>query len=267
VKTVAEVLSQNWDSVVVNISGGKDSSALMVWALNAFPKEKLHFIHAEIDIDWKETLPVVRAQCAHFGVKAIVVCGTFADGSKKGFLSKLVAPRKDRKTGQLKQNRFPDMNNRWCTSELKQSPIHKWIRQNLKGRILNLMGERGEESRQRSNLNEVRRDEKLSCAGREVWNVSPIHKMTEAEVWEVIRENNIPVHPCYSWGVKRASCAICIFSSNADIKVAAKHAPEIVAKYLEAEKKITHTFRLRAATKKREEEKQTIASILKEGAG
>lgn len=261
-RTIEDILNAKWDAVVVNISGGKDSSALMAWAVDNFPAAKLHFVHAEIDIDWKETLPIVEAQCAHFGVKPIVVCGNHADGSKKGFISKLTSARKDRKTGEMKQNLFPDMGNRWCTSELKQAPIHKWIRNNLEGKILNLMGERAEESSQRSKLEDVRFDEKLSAAGREVWNVSPIHKLTESRVWEIIHARKIPIHPCYSWGVKRASCAICIFSSNADIALAAKHAPEIVAKYLAAEKKIDHTFRYKPATKTREARKETIASIL-----
>lgn len=262
-QTVESLVSQPWDAVVVNISGGKDSSALMAWALDRFPKELLHFVHAEIDIDWKETLPVVREQCAFFGVEPIVVCAQAADGSKKGFLSKLTSARKDRKTGELKENQFPNMANRWCTSELKMAPIHKWIRNNLSGRILNLMGERAEESAQRAKLEKIRFDEKLSAAGREVWNLSAIHELTESQVWEIIHARGIPVHPCYSWGVKRASCAICIFSSNTDIRLAAKHAPEIAAAYVEAEAKIKHTFRFKPATSKRGELKETIATIIK----
>lgn len=261
-KTAGDTIGQKWDHVVVNISGGKDSSVLMFWAINNFPKEILHFVHAEIDIDWKETLPTLKAQCDHFGVQPIIVTAVNADGTKKGFLSKLLSPRIDRKTGEAKQNQFPDMRNRWCTSQLKMAPIHKWIRRNLKGRILNLMGERADESSQRSKLEEVRYDNTLSAGFRNVWNCSPIHKLSSEQVWDLIAANSIPVHPCYSWGVKRASCAICIFSSNTDIKIAAKHAPEIVEKYISAEKQISHTFRYKKPTKSRGEIKETIASIV-----
>ena len=262
-KSMASVISEQWDHVVVNISGGKDSSALMQWVADHFKNHpSVHYVHASIDIDWKETHGVVCSQCEHFNVKPIFVQAVFADGSPKGFLSKLTAPRTDRKTGEIKENQFPDMCNRWCTSELKQAPIHKWIRNNLQGKILNLMGERAEESRQRAALTQVRFDEKLSTGSREVWNCSPIHSYTETQVWDVIHANKIPVHPCYGWGVKRASCAICIFSSNEDIRIAAQHAPEIVAQYIEAEAKIQHTFRYKAATKKNPERKETIASIL-----
>jgi 3'-phosphoadenosine 5'-phosphosulfate sulfotransferase (PAPS reductase)/FAD synthetase len=142
------------------------------------------------------------------------------------------------------------------------APIHSWIKNNLKGRILNLIGERAEESSQRAKLAEMRRDEKLSVAGREVWNGSPLLRLTESQVWEMIHRAKVPVHPCYGWGVKRASCAICIFSSDRDIALAAKHAPEIVAQYLEAEKQVKHSFRFKAATKSRAEFRETVQMII-----
>lgn len=265
--TLSQIASAEWDHVVVNISGGKDSSVLMKWALDRFPKDKLIFIHAVIDIDWKETVHTIRKQAKYFCVDVVFVQAVFADGSKKGFLNKLTAPRRDRVTGEIKQNQYPDMANRWCTSELKVAPIHKWIRNNLSGRILNLMGERAEESAQRARLAVVRKDEKLTRKDRQVWNASPLHEVTESEIWFEIKKHGIPIHPCYSWGVSRASCAICIFSSDREIRIAAKRAPEIVSKYMEAEKKVNHTFRYKAATKKNPEQKITIAQILKRRGG
>ncbi len=251
----------NPDHVVVSVSGGKDSAALMQYAADNFPKSKLICVHAKIDIDWKETVPVVQAQCKHFDLPLVIVEAVDKNGDPSGFLSILTRPRTTR-TGEQIENQFPSMSSRWCTSSLKVGPIDKFIR-TLKGNILVLIGERREESSQRAKLEAWRPDEGNSKAGRTVVKFSPILDLTEEEVWFVINENNIPKHPCYGWGVSRASCAICIFSSNHEIALAAKHAPEIVAKYIEAEKKIQHTFRYKPATKKREEEKLTISEILK----
>ena len=252
----------NADHVVVSVSGGKDSAALMQWAVDNFPREKLVCVHAKIDIDWKETVPVVEAQCKHFDLPLHVVEAVDKSGQPIGFLSILNSPRMDRKTGETKENQFPDMGNRWCTSRLKVGPIDKFVR-TLSGRVLVLIGERREESSQRAKLEAWRPDENNSKASRTVVKFSPILDLTEKEVWAIIEANNIPKHPCYEWGVSRASCAICIFSSNHEIALAAKHAPEIVAKYIEAEAKIKHTFRYKPATKTREEQKLTIAGILK----
>lgn len=256
----------NADHVVVSVSGGKDSAALMQWAVENFPKEKLVCVHAKIDIDWEQTIDVVKKQCEHFDLPLHIVHAVDKDGNAQGFLSILNSPRTDRKTKEKKENQFPDMGNRWCTSRLKVGPIDKFVR-TFKGNVLVLIGERREESNQRSKLEAWRPDEDNSKAGRQVVKFSPILDLTEKEVWAIIEKNNIPKHPCYGWGVSRASCAICIFSSNKEIHLAAKHAPEIVARYIEAEKKIKHTFRYKSATKKRPEEKLTIEEILKKQTG
>ncbi len=258
-----QIKDVEWNKVVVSISGGKDSSALLWWAIENFPKEKLVAVHSIIDIDWDETLPMVRKQCEFFGIELVTVQAIDKHGNTKGFLDQLTSPRVNRKSGEVGQYKFPDMGNRWCTSILKTGPIDKYCR-SLTGNVLCLIGERREESSNRAKLEAVRPDVKNSKKGRTVVKYSPILDLTEKQVWELMKSENIPVHPCYDLGVKRASCAICIFSSKEDIAIAAKHAPHIVKKYIEAERKIDHTFRYKPATKKRGAIKQTIEDILKE---
>jgi 3'-phosphoadenosine 5'-phosphosulfate sulfotransferase (PAPS reductase)/FAD synthetase len=251
----------NPDHVLVSISGGKDSAVLMKCAVDNFPREKIVCVHAKIDIDWDETLGVVREQCVHFGLPLEVVSAVDKNGDEQGFLSILTGPRVDRKTKHNKENEFPSMSARWCTSRLKTGPLDKFSRQ-FKGRVLVLIGERREESTQRAKLEAWRPDEKNSVEGREVVKFSPLLDLKESEVWAIIEADNIPRHPCYSWGVSRASCAICIFSSNKEILLANKHAPQIVKRYMEAEAKIKHTFRYKPATKTRAAQSLTIANIL-----
>jgi 3'-phosphoadenosine 5'-phosphosulfate sulfotransferase (PAPS reductase)/FAD synthetase len=218
-------------------------------------------VHAVIDIDWTQTIGVVRDQCKQFDVELVEVTGVDKNGDTKGFLDQLTAPRVNRKSGDVGEYQYPSMSARWCTSLLKTNPIDKYAR-TFTGNVLVLIGERREESPNRAKLVAVRPDDKNTIATRKVVKHSPILDMTEAQVWAVIEELQIIKHPCYSWGVKRASCAICIFSSDAEIRIAAEKAPEIVAKYIAAEKKIKHTFRFIPATKKRGEIKKTIEQII-----
>ena len=259
----SQISNTNWDHIIVSVSGGKDSGVLLAWAIQNFPKEKLVAVHAMIDIDWNETLQITKDQCAHFGVELVCVQAIDKDGNEKGFIDQLTSKRVNRKTGEVGQYQWPSMSSRWCTSVLKTGPIDKYCRA-LSGNVLVLIGERAEESAQRSKLEPVRVDDKNSKAGRNIIKHSPILALTEKDVWALTAESKIPVHPCYSWGVSRASCAICIFSSKEEIAIAAKHAPTIVAKMIAAEKKIDHTFRFKKATKKNPEQKQTIEQILAE---
>lgn len=256
-------LLEKWDHVVVNVSGGKDSAVLMAWALENFPIEKIVCIHAVIDIDWTVTLPVLRKQCKHMDLPLIEVQAIHADGRKKGFLSQLTSPRVNRKTGEVGEYMFPDQGNRWCTSMLKVAPIDKYLR-TLEGNILCVIGERREESTQRSKLKEYRPDENLSSKkkNRRIVKFSPILDLSAQQVWDVIEYYEIPKHPCYSWGVSRASCAICIFSSDAEIKIAYEKDRQLVEKYMEAESQISHTFKWRPATRRRPEINERISDIL-----
>lgn len=258
---IQDLINSHWDYVVVSVSGGKDSSVLMQYALDNFPLAKIICVHAVIEIDHKETIGVVEEQAKFFSMPLRMVQSVNKDGKPQGFLDILTRPRIDRKTGEEKENQFPSMSSRWCTSSLKTGPIDKFCR-TLKGRVLVLIGERAEESTQRAQLEAIRPDEQNSKPGRTIVKFSPLLEMSEREVWAIIEGNQIPKHPCYAQGFSRASCAICIFSNDHEIALAAKHQPEIVAAYMEAEKKISHTFKYKPATKTREAQTETIAQIL-----
>jgi 3'-phosphoadenosine 5'-phosphosulfate sulfotransferase (PAPS reductase)/FAD synthetase len=256
----------SYDHVVVMVSGGKDSAALMAYAVSTFRPDQLVAVHAVIDIDHKETVDVVRAQCAHMGIRLVEVQAVNNKGQKKGFISMMLAPRKNRKTGQIGQQMFPSMDCRTCTSDIKVAPCDKFVR-TLKGRVLVLLGERAEESPDRAALDAWRPSEKLSVKGREVIKCSPILNLSEQDVWAISDAFQIPRHPCYAQGFSRASCAICIFSSDKEIALAAKYQTPVVAAYVQMERQLEHSFRYKPATKKTPAQRITVEDILKsEGA-
>ena len=247
---IKKFINQSWDSVVVSISGGKDSSVLMqYWSENLKHIKNVYFLHAVVDIDWDETKQVVIEQARHFGVedKLHFVQAVDLKGKTIGIVDILERPKMSK--GKLVENMFPSKPCRWCTSAVKRSPIHRFLTK-LQGRTIVLIGERAEESDERAALNAIRPLEKLSKRGREIVDFSPLLPCSEREVWSIIESNKIPVHPCYNLGVSRASCAVCIFSSDKEIGIAGNHAPHIVARLVCAERKLSTTFRYTAPTKK-----------------
>lgn len=132
---------------------------------------------------------------------------------------------------------LPTMFHRYCCAYLKENPGV--------GNVV-LTGIRAEESRKRSSYNEVRifstrkehanRDAKHSIEsieenehrcikGKDKLMVYPILHWTEDEVWQFIRENNIPINPCYKL-FGRVGCMFCPFSNKSQIEYYEEHYPK-----------------------------------------
>lgn len=261
-----KINTNDFDKVVVSLSGGKDSYACALWAVSHFPIEKIVCVHASIDIDWNETRQVCIDQCDQLGLPLVFVKAVDNKGKEIGFLDVLTRG-KTKRNGEKVENLFPDRGQfRWCTSTLKTGPINKFIR-TLKGNVLSIVGERKAESGKRKARlikdGYLKFEASLSTKkDRLVTVCHPIADYTDGQVWALNHLNNAIVHPCYAWGLSRASCALCIYSNKKEIELAKKHAPNIVEDYLNAEKKISHTFGYRAATKTRAAINYTVADIL-----
>ena len=79
---------------------------------------------------------------------------------------------------------------------------------------------------------------------RQVDDWLPLHSWTVEEVWSRIRTSGVRHHPAYDLGMPRLSCCFCIFSPKSALLLAGKHNPELLAQYVEVEKRINHSFRV-----------------------
>ncbi len=121
-----------------------------------------------------------------------------------------------------------------------------------------MLGIRAEESNSRAGLPVLELEGKLSLPSRKtktvqakpelfatkrrwfVWN--PIFDLSAVDVFSVIKAAGQDPHWAYAKGMTRLSCCFCIMGSKADLKTAAKLAPELYAKYVALEKKIDQTM-------------------------
>ena len=143
------------------------------------------------------------------------------------------------------RQKFPSPATRQCTSDLKRGPIEKAIRKVSKDAgkplIVNCMGLRAEESPGRAKQTDFKFNERNSKAGREWYDMSPIHKMKETEVLQTIEDAGQKPHWAYSKGMSRLSCCFCIMSNKNDLRVAAKWNPDLYRRYVEKEKELNFT--------------------------
>lgn len=215
---------------VVNHSGGKDSQAMLIELRRVIPRDQLLVIHADLPgEEWDGTEDHVRATSL-----ALPVIVTRAGKT----LEQMVRRRR----------MFPSPSNRQCTSDLKRDPIAKAIRHYLKanprfgGQVVSCMGLRAQESASRAKAKTWKLNNRESKAGRTWFDWLPIHAMSEAQVFEVIRGAGQRPLWVYEAGMRRASCQFCIMACKADLKRAAQLAPERYAARVRLEREVGHTI-------------------------
>ena len=225
----------SYDTIIVAFSGGKDSIACLATLIDAgVLPGRIELYHHDVDgdtepfMDWPSTTGYCRAVAAAFGVPL------YLSWKEGGFLREML--REDAPTapicfqtphgtvGSVGGNgpcntrlRFPqvtaNLNQRWCSSYLKIDVMAALIRNQdrfLDRRTLIVTGERAQESPARAGYASFERDRSDTRDGtrrrRHVDHWRPVHRLSEADIWELMRRYGIMPAPAYRLGWSRLSC-------------------------------------------------------------
>lgn len=226
--------------VYVSHSGGKDSQALYAWTVANVPADAVTVVHADLgEVEWEGVQDHIRDTIAH---DLNVVRAVDRDGNVKTLLDMV----RHRARTRPDVPAWPSSATRQCTSDLKRGPIHKFIRNDMKRRgctlAVNVTGLRGEESPARAKRDACSLNKDLSKAGREVWDVSPIHDWTTADVFQTIADAGQEPFWAYAAGNQRLSCVFCIMGCDGDLANGARQRPDLVRTYLELERETGWTM-------------------------
>jgi 3'-phosphoadenosine 5'-phosphosulfate sulfotransferase (PAPS reductase)/FAD synthetase len=237
-----DLSSYRW--IVLNSSAGKDSQAMLDFVVEqcdraGVPHDRVVVVHADLGrVEWPGTRALAEEQTRHYGLAFHVVI------RRQGDLLDHIAQR----------GMFPSPRARFSISDHKRAPVYglftRLTRQSLLTghtapiRILNCLGLRAQESPARAKRKPFGRDERASNGKRSVDAWLPLHAWTVDEVWRRIKASGVRHHPAYDLGMPRLSCCYCIFSPRSALLLAGKHNPELLAQYVEVERRIGHTFRL-----------------------
>ncbi len=146
----------------------------------------------------------------------------------------------------LNRGMFPSPKYRQCTSDLKRDPIAKFIRNYCKESenmlIVNCTGIRAEESTARSKQTPFKLNNRMSKAGRVVYDWMPIFDYSLNDVFDLIKICDQVPFWTYERGMSRCSCKICIMSSYQDVHVASLLDPGYVDEIEELEETTGNTM-------------------------
>lgn len=232
----------NYDFYHLGVSGGKDSTAALLWLIyeSGLPLDR-------VDVTFCDT-----------GNEDSLTYGYLRMLDRDVYSIKTISPGLDFWQLALKKQRFPSRRARFCTQWLKVIPSMEYVIELKKrGRVLMLNGVRkaeGHNGNDRGTIGSFGFDDLLGC---DVFR--PIYDYSISDVWAIhqrylsldsvvslvqqdselsdphrdylvsrLRSHGIPRNPLYDMGASRVGCFPCINSSKAEVRAMAKFRPERV---------------------------------------
>jgi len=221
-----ENLKQKIDgrSVILSVSGGKDSTAMGLFLLDLGIPFRMVFL----DTGWEHKLTYDYIK------------GPLTDKLGDIEIVKGPLPMADLI---LKKGMFPSRVTRFCTQELKVKPIIKYLK-GLEEEPINAVGIRAAESMRRAKMPAWEWQKGYDC---EVWR--PILDWTLDQVIEIHKRHDIKPNPLYLLGASRVGCWPCIYARKKEISFISEKDPERIEKIRDLEAEVAENARARYAEK------------------
>lgn len=193
---------------IISFSGGKDSTALILWA-----KENLQdFEVVFCDTKWEHELTYKYINYINYtllGNTLIIITSEKYDG----FIDLTI-----------KKKRVASTMARFCTEELKLKPMQKYIQD--KENVNLYLGIRRDESHARSKLSSsVYDNDYYKC-----WIHRPLIDWTAQDCFDIMKKHNVEPNPLYKLGMKRVGCMPCIMTSHKEMKNIFEQFPDVETK-------------------------------------
>ena len=236
---------------VVSISGGKDSAATAVLAIEQHGREACRFAFADTGNEHESTIEHVAYMARHLGVDIVTLRASFEaeivakrDYVREHWPAKGVAPedceraiRALQPTGNpfldlcLWKGRFPSRKAQFCTEQLKTLPLieHQlaFIARGEADAVWSWQGVRLDESVSRR----TRLQGTGACVksfeevGGGLFNHRPILRWTAADTFEAAALYGLEPNPLYRLGMTRVGCMPCINASKDEVLEISKRFP------------------------------------------
>lgn len=252
---------------IISVSGGKDSTALLLLALERQP-DNMQAVFADtgnehqITYDYVQYLNdnvfPIRTVKANFelqiaGKLEYVLTKWAGKGVAKKDIYRAAAALVP--TGNpfldlcIWKGRFPSSQAAFCSEQLKRNPIINQVQMPLLEAgedVISWQGVRRDESLRRSLL--VESEFKDMGTSGELWNYRPILDWTAEDAFAMHRKHGIKHNPLYEQGMGRVGCMPCINCRKDELLEISKRFPEAIERIAEWEQAVKAASKRNGAT-------------------
>lgn len=241
---------------IVSVSGGKDSTALLLLAIER-ETENLQAVFADTGHEHQQTYEYVQYLNDNvFPIRTVKADFSEQIARKREFIATkwreqgiaeekvLLALKTLQPTGNpfldlcIWHGRFPSTKARFCSEELKRNPIMEQVQLPLleAGNIIwSWQGVRSDESLARRDLPELD-SVGIQSNGGELWNYRPILKWTAEDAFAMHRKHGVKHNPLYEQGMGRVGCMPCIHCRKDELLEISRRFPEEIERIAKWEK-------------------------------
>jgi 3'-phosphoadenosine 5'-phosphosulfate sulfotransferase (PAPS reductase)/FAD synthetase len=244
---------------VISMSGGKDSTATALLALETEPRESLRFVFADTGNEHPATYQYLDYLERRLGITIDRLRADFSDwmAARRMFVARDQRTgrkngRRIRHTNKMKRRilavlqpsgnpyldlcmikgRFPSRRAQFCTQFLKTEPLVEYQLALIDSghAVWSWQGIRREEGGRRATALEFEE------VGGGLYNYRPILRWTADDVFEAHRAAGIEPNPLYRQGMTRVGCMPCVNVGKTELREIAVRFPEQVARIAEWER-------------------------------
>jgi 3'-phosphoadenosine 5'-phosphosulfate sulfotransferase (PAPS reductase)/FAD synthetase len=204
---------------IVCFSGGKDSTALVLWAKENLPE----FTTVFCDTGWEH--PITYAYVEE--INQTVLGGKLVRVKSEKYPQGMVQLCVERKG-------IPSTKRRFCTQELKVYPLHAYF-ESLDDEVTSYQGVRADESASRAAMTE---EQWLDDAGG-YWIRRPLLRWTAEQCFAMMAKHEVKPNPLYLLGSSRVGCWPCIMTGLGELKRIIQFFPDLKQRLIELERTVT----------------------------
>lgn len=258
---------------VISVSGGKDSTATLLLAIERVGRENLVPIFCDTGNEHQAVYEYLDYLELALEVKIVRLKADFSEqiANKRMFIARDQRTRRDKKTGcrvrwtnkakrralavlhptgnpfldlVLWKGRFPSRKGQFCTEELKRNMAVTYHLDLVDAgyHVISWQGVRRDESENRRNAKKAER------IGPRMYAFRPLVEWTALNVFDYCAQRSIQPNPLYLQGCNRVGCMPCINVSKDELRTISQRWPQEIERIAEWERLVGLASKRCAAT-------------------